>query len=358
MGGVPEILEQCGKNVDIIVNSQRADGSWPFVPRNKHAEALGKKDATEIGICTEQALPLLKYARITGDEGAVSASIRALDRMTRFRIPRAAQVWEITLHSPDVLASAGAIHCFIEGYLLTGNQKYLDEAVRWARTSLPFIYLWDNGQSACFPYASIAVLGSTYWRDTWIGRPVQWCSVSLAKSLLRLTEYDTSRDWRRLAEGLVESATLQLMTEGEFKGMLPDFYLYDSDRGDGPMINPAKVYRELLVLKGRKPYIRTSIITIGDRNVHVSTGSEMSMSPRDATGESIGFALSDPLFNKSFVYVAGGDAPKTVSIDGRTVQRVANVDAADEGWTMTGARGLYLKLSHAAAAEIKIEYPQ
>ena len=60
-------------------------------------------------------------ARITGDPKATAAGLKALEFMEQFTVPRAAQVWEVPVHTPDVLASADASEAYLEGYLITGK---------------------------------------------------------------------------------------------------------------------------------------------------------------------------------------------------------------------------------------------
>jgi len=356
MGRVPKTLERQRNNASHWMKKQREDGSWPFTPKNKHAEALGGRDETEIGICANAAMNILQYARITGDEAATQSGLKALERMRQFTIPRAAQVWEITLHSPDILASAKAVECFLEGYMLTGDEIYLDEAVRWARTSLPFIYLWDDGEHATLPYSSIAVLGSTYWRNTWVGRPVQWCGQDTAGALLRLSQYDDSRDWRHIAKGITQSAALQLVRDGEFKGLLPDFWLFDPDRGDGPMINPVKFHRAALTLEGHPPYVNTERIQIGGETVRISSGSEIEVLDSDEDKKTVSIKLSDPLLGTSYLFVADGGKPASITVNGTALPEVEDPDAVDSGWCLTELNGAYAKIHNEKKAVVDIRF--
>ena len=88
------------------------DGSWrfdadqpgkgPFVGRDYHE--LGPDEAVELGTCARNAYEVLRYARIAGDHEAYDQMQTTLALMESFRVPRAAQVWEVPVHAPDVLA--------------------------------------------------------------------------------------------------------------------------------------------------------------------------------------------------------------------------------------------------------------
>ncbi len=356
MGRVPRAVERQRGAAENAMRRQSPDGSWPFTPTSAKLAALGNKGDTEIGICANHALPLIQYARIAGDEDAVAASVKALDRMSQFEIPRAAQVWEITVHAPDVVGASRAVRCFTEGYLLTGDRKYLNEAARWARTGIPFIYLWDNGENEAFPYASIPVLGSTFWQNTWVGRPVQWCGLDLARWLLWLAEFDDSRDWRRLAQGIIESATRQLQRSGPYKGLLPDFWLFDPDMGDGPMIDPSGLHVDLLSLLGTKPYVYTQLAALDGDALRISSGARIE-SPQQQGGNTLTFTLSEPLFGESYVYVTGGPEPQHIIAAGKRLPRVEDVDAADQGWTVTDKGAVYAKILHDNPTDVTVQYP-
>ncbi len=83
-------------------------------------------------------------------------------------------MWELSLHTPDVLASAYLVWGYLRGYQLTGDAAHLKEARRWALSGLPFVYQWSR--YPVMMYATTPVFGATNWRaPNWIGRPVQWC---------------------------------------------------------------------------------------------------------------------------------------------------------------------------------------
>ncbi|HPP52150.1 MAG TPA: hypothetical protein PK777_04295, partial [Thermoguttaceae bacterium] len=182
-----------------LLASRGSDGAWrfdadyepkegPFVGMDYHQ--LGPDEALEVGTCARKAYEVLRYARIAGDMEVYRQMAPTLEVMGRFRAPRAAQVWEVPVHTPDVLAAADAVDAFLEAYWISGQQRWLDAAVEWARRGLPFIYLWEDSEKPFLLGASIPVFGATWHRGSWFGRPVQWNGLRYAAALLKLAPHD------------------------------------------------------------------------------------------------------------------------------------------------------------------------
>jgi len=71
-----------------------------------------------------------------------------------------------------VLAAADAIDAFLEAWQLSGDRRWLVDAVVWARRGLPFIYLWHDPERPFIAGALVAydedIIGGTgsklvYW---------------------------------------------------------------------------------------------------------------------------------------------------------------------------------------------------
>lgn len=169
----------------------------------------------------------------------------------RFRTPRGYQIWELSLHTPDIMASGYAADAYLRGYELTGDQRYLERARYWAITGIPFVYLWSN--QPVMMYATIPVYGATNFRaPNWIGLPVQWCGITYADCLLRLAKHDRTLDWHKLAEGILISAEQQQHPDGPFIGTLPDSFTLESQSRNGPMINPCAMVSLRYSVEGRE----------------------------------------------------------------------------------------------------------
>lgn len=245
-GRAQQWLEHSRAQAKGTMAAQQADGSF----RYKGPYQKGHYEDTSSGQCGTHAARLLEFAYQTGDKEALAAGIKALDYIKRFRVPRGAQVWELSLHTPDILASAYLVWAYVRGYELTGREDYLKEARRWALSGVPFVYLW--GRHPVMPYATIAVYGATNFRaPLWIGLPVQWCGGVYGYALTLLARYDDSVNWRRLAEGIYVSAIQQTYADGPHAGCLPDSWELAAQRPHPPDINPCAIISLQLAVEGK-----------------------------------------------------------------------------------------------------------
>jgi len=212
----------------------------------------GHFENTASGLCALKACRLLDLVKETGDERALTTGVKILEYMMRFRTPRAAQVWEIPMHTPDILASAYLVSAYVKGYVLTGKKKYLEEARKWAFTGLPFVYLWGN--KPIMKYSTIAVYGATWWVcPNWMGLPVQWCGLVYADTLLDLSEYDKTVDWKKVAKGILIAGEQMQYPDGERAGCYPDSLTLETQARNRVDIGPFHLISTRLRLSGRNP---------------------------------------------------------------------------------------------------------
>jgi len=244
-GRAKQWLQIRSREAQNLVKGQRPDGSWRY--QGKYRK--GHHEDTASGHCARRAAMLLNFAWMTGGKAALDAGVKALDYMKRFRVPRGAQTWELSLHTPDILASAYLVWAYVRGYELTGREDYLAEARRWALSGLPFVYQWSR-----YPvmlYATVPVFGATNWRaPNWMGLPVQWCGGVYAYALAMLAPHDKTLDWARLARGILVSAEQQQYPGGRLIGTLPDSFVLRTQSRRGPNINPCAILSLRWVLDG------------------------------------------------------------------------------------------------------------
>ena len=243
-----------------------------------YGETLGADHCN--GYTAMLASGMLGCALWTGDEGLIAETLAVLDKFTEIYgndVPRGAQPWEMPLHTPDILASGNIVNCYVRGYLLSGNPRYLERARYWAMTGMTMIYFVDPPTDVPNPvgrYATIGVMGATNWAaPNWIGLPVQWCGLVYAAALADLAEIETDAEqaalWRHLAKGITASGVDQsyLPSDGEKVGLLPDSFQPVTQIRNAPPINPGTVQENVSNFIGL-PYYRV-IRARGKTLVHV-----------------------------------------------------------------------------------------
>jgi hypothetical protein len=213
----------------------------------KHANGLAGRDMVAI----------LEGAALSADMALITRALELLDKLTALyaeTVPRGAQTWEVPLHTPDILASAHLVKAYTLGYILSGDEKYLEQARYWAWTGVPFVYLYPPTPGRVGPYATIAVLGATNWKaPLWLGLPVQWCGLVYGSALHLLSEYDPQGPWATIAKGIT-TAGLQMSwprSDRQRQGLLPDSFDLRAQTGAGPAINPGTVQAHLGELYGK-----------------------------------------------------------------------------------------------------------
>jgi hypothetical protein len=234
-----------------------ADGSVPYA-RGSGGRGLDRthwaKDAN--GLTAEVVESFLEAAAFSGDPALIAEAIARVRDMKKFRdtVPRGAQTWEIPLHTPDILAAARLVRAYTLGFELSGDAELLEQAISWAWTGVPFVYLVHPVGVKHRPYGTIAVLGATHWTGTvWIGRPVPWCGLVYADALYRLLKHDPTGPWKQLADGITSTAIAYSWPHLErgYQGLLPDFWDLPLGRRGAPAINPGTVQANAARLYGK-----------------------------------------------------------------------------------------------------------
>ena len=242
-----------------ILSSRQPDGSWRYAGKYD----VTHFESTALGRCAQPCAALLQAFAVTGDEKYLKPALETLDYCRRFKVGRGAQCWEMPLHTPDPLANAQMIRALVWAFRITGDEKYLRDAERWALEGASYVYLWDTPESPWQFGAFIGVLGATNWKvPNWIGRPVQWIGTVYAYALFELADVlpkdsEESKGWRQIAEWITLSAERQIYPEGESLGLLPDSIDFRTAMRYPADINPAVPIALRLRLLGEQDALAT-----------------------------------------------------------------------------------------------------
>lgn len=357
--GPDAVLPSMAAQVASLLADQWEDGTWRFdadaplpIDPSKTRGFLGPDEASELGLSAANALTVAQFARLTGDAYATERTLRTLETLKQFRIPRAAQVWEVPVHTPDVLAAAYGVQLYLEGYLLTGRQDFLDEAVYWARAVLPFIYTWGDPAFDWMRYGSIPVFGATMYTGSWFGRLVQWNGLEAAYSLLRLAPYDDTHDWGRIGRGILVSGMYQQEEAEEWRGTYRDFFDTRTGSRGGPLINPNLYMGPIFNLLGHDPTPRGVLLSWQGGRVPVSSGADILPATFGVNGERLAVELDYLDGEVAYTTFAGITRPTDVLWNDQSLEETADLASRDAGWRYLPSGQLVVKLTHGPAPGI------
>jgi hypothetical protein len=346
-----------------LLAARAGDGTWRFDADLKAGfpftgldyRELGPDEAVEVGTCARKAFEVLRFARIAGDREAYQQMLPTLERMEQFRVPRAAQVWEVPVHTPDVLAAADAVDAYLEAYQFSGDRRWLQAAATWARRGLPFIYLWNDPDKPFLVGASIPVMGATWYQGSWFGRPVQWNGLRYADALLKLAEHDRSYAWRQIAEAVVHSAIQQEDNDGPNTALWPDNFSAIDCQKCPWVFSPQMIMSSMLRLLGRDDEPRTVILGTGEQRLHVSATARLAAASWD--GSQLRFQATFPAAEQGVVLVANVGRPAGVLLDGKPIAERPDVEGgAEPGWRYDDAHAyLAIRIARDATTAVRVE---
>jgi hypothetical protein len=360
-GYLPEALATLDGQVRHLVESQSPEGGWLYEPAGADQAGLGRAGDSVLGTCANRAATLLRFARITGDGASLAAGEKALRFMERFRVPRGGQTWECPMYEPDILAAAWAIRAYHDGFRATANPRWLHDAVYWAETGVPFVYLWSLPDKPMMLGATIPVFGSTFYTHTWLAVPVQWCGLVYAYHVLHLageleqtplSKTDSPlplalnfspAEWRRVVELITVSAAYQQFSDGDRIGAYPDS-ISKFERRNPAFLNPEDILVNVLALHGVDPDVNTARIRAQGRDIVVSSGAKIGN--LQTTSGGIRFQLEFFAGEPSHTLIAGVK-PHEVFVDGRPLPRSENPVRREPGWCWDPAhRRTFLTAPH------------
>lgn len=360
-------------------------GGWSFKPPLMNAGVfkgadyldLGEPGMRANGLFARRVMDALRPARLVGADELVADALPSLDALSGFTVPRAAQVWEVPVHTPDILAAAEACEAFCEAYQLTGDQRWLDLAREQAYGGLAFCYLWNEAGKPWMRYGSIPVFGATWFRHSWLGNLVQWNGLAYAEALLLLDRLDDEPpplgglSWRDIARGIMVSAMYQQRTDDEeLYGLWPDSLHTITELRAAWEFAPYRILTIHHELLGRPERPRTVLLTEGEesteplaRDARGDAASITISSPAEITaaswqGETIRLTFTQPAAPLPVrATVAGLTAPEAVLVEGRPVEPVDTLHGLGEPCyryhTAGRAVGLVLPAAPSCTVELR-----
>ncbi|MBT7165612.1 MAG: hypothetical protein HN904_22735, partial [Victivallales bacterium] len=312
----------------VAVSRQQPDGNWVFGGEKAADDwpeegvdygKLGPKGARAVGFSAANAKRVLDAALLSGNAELREAGLRALAGMRQFRVPRAAQVWEVPAHTPDILASGRTVDAYLAGYRLTGEREYLDEAIYWARTGLPFVYVWAPADQPLVQGTTIPVFGATSYVLSWFAVAVQWNGLCYSQALYDLAEYDQSFPWQKVADNILVSGMYQQATEGDRLAQWPDaINLIKGRKGlhgqTPPCFRPTTLINQTLLGMGIRRHPQSVVLRQGRQQLVLRTTAQI----RDASwrGKLVSFRARFVAPVSGDVALLGVDQPSQVLVNG------------------------------------------
>ena len=346
-----------------LLASKGKDDLWRFeadredkgIFKDVDYHVLGPDDAAAMGTCARNAFEILQYACITGDRAAYERMRKTLERMERFRVPRAAQVWEVPFHTPDILAAADAVDAYVAAYRFSGEERWLKDAVTWARRGFPFIYFWGDPDLPFLLGSSIPVFGATFHTHSWFGRPVQWNGLRYANALLKLDKHDQTYPWRKIAETVIRSAIHQQAPDGENVALWPDSISAIDGEPCPWVFSPRQIIRNINKLTGRDEDPTILILGEGEQRIHVSAVADIAKAAWE--NGKLEFTVTYPEHEQGVALVSNLARPAAVYLDGAAVPERADLKEGNEpGWRYDEARAyLAVRIAKDGASEVQVE---
>ncbi|MDR3109377.1 MAG: hypothetical protein LBU65_06785 [Planctomycetaceae bacterium] len=216
-----------------IMEAMSGNGSFLCASRFSDVE----KTQTSAGYCAVKTLQLLEWARYSGERATRDAALQAVTNLDKFDTPAGGFYRDTTLHTPDLLTAAYMCWSYTWTFEITNRPEYLAKARRWALCGLPFVYQW--GDLPAMRYAAISRLGGTNRSAPyWYGTAQPQIGAIYAYSLVLLSQYDKTFDWRVPATGILSACEGMQYTTGEFAGCLPETYEIETQAKGGLKLAP------------------------------------------------------------------------------------------------------------------------
>ena len=216
-----------------ILATANPDGSFLFRTRFPNLETA----ASSFGYTAMQALEVMEYARITGNDELFAVVVHALAFLERCDVPRGGYYMDTPFHTPDLQAAASLVWLYTWAYEYSGDAHYLERAAHFAYAGLPFIY--QVSQREHMLYGAVGKFGGTHRRlPLHFGVLSTRVAIQYAYALNLLSQHDHRADWKMVAMGILHAMENLQYTEGVAAGCLPEFFDVIVQEPSGWTLNP------------------------------------------------------------------------------------------------------------------------
>jgi hypothetical protein len=249
---------------------QNLDGSFLYRTRFPEIETA----VSSFGFTAFQALNIMEYVRLTGNDKLYVSVKRALSYLQRCDIPCGGFYRDTPFHTPDLQTAAAAIWLYIWAYEYEGNADYLQRAKHFAYSGLPFVYQWSADGRQKTEESKNGVSGNAEWGIASVpfhsqyltvpkfggvnrGKPFSFgiadtrIGIQYAYALNLLSKYDTEVDWKKVSWGILHSVEQLQWTSGDEAGCIPSLYDVARQKPAGFRVNPCALISLRLALEGK-----------------------------------------------------------------------------------------------------------
>jgi len=191
-----ELSNLVQQSLSYILSTQHENGSWPMALKQEGHMILRPEQLDQYetsGGTAESVRALLKGYEKFHDETMKTQALQALDFLTDAHPICYNGLRDIGINEPEAFSVISIIHAFLDGYKLTQNKEYLDQAITYAYYALPWFYLYNtqhlNIKFQFHPISYSITPRLSPYETIWI--------VHLFKRLATITKNDL---WEQLAQ--------------------------------------------------------------------------------------------------------------------------------------------------------------
>jgi len=233
LGRIPEWQQQRESAIQQMRGTHNADGSFLFRTRFPQLETA----ASSYGFTALQALAMMEYVRVTGNNELFAMVTKALEFLESCGIPSGGFYRDTPFGTPDLQAAATLVWLYVWAYEYSGNVAYLERAKHFAFAGLPFVY--QTASKEHMLYGTVGKFGGTNRRlPMHFGVLSPQVGIQYAYALNLLSRHDNETDWKTVARGILHAAENLQYTEGMEAGCVPELFDVVQQERRGDKVNP------------------------------------------------------------------------------------------------------------------------